>query len=346
MSEPFTPAPVANIDHTKPIFAGILPHGRAWGNHAGTGRIQKMHRQHHADIDAAMEYVTQQRAKGEVWWHTDAAAGAYLENAQRYLESVRTIRAGWPEGSQDVLEIASEIAATLPDARKVYRKNYREAGAFPVVARALAGDPRCMVNAQRAKGGSRVITLLVDCNAGHSTTAQAMKGRAAACLAVADTVEKAGWRCEIIAFEVSPCGSNGPGALTAVEIAVRVKDAAAPVDPLRIAYPLGHPDFLRSFLFTLDGANRAQLADFRAGGTQIGVIGTLPASLPTWALETPNTYYIRNATQYAHGDNLNNPALAAAIAASPNRAAFLMAHKILDDLKAQGCPALAGDNEA
>jgi hypothetical protein len=322
-------------DSTPAIFADQLIHPAAYGVPGYESELRHVMRQHHASVDHALTYLEGQKAKRELWW-LDSAYTDHADAHQRAFDKARElIREGWPEGSQQVSEIAAQVSAAMPEGRRVFRRFHREAGAYPAIPRFLAGDPRCMVDAERARGGSKIITLLVDCNAGASTNGNTMKGRAAACLAVADTLERAGWQLEIIAFEMSPGGTSATGKREGVEVAVSAKRAGDAVDPLRLAFCLGHELMLRGLLLCLDGATLAQRDLWKRGGTDVGVVGGLPASLPP-EMVPAGTYYVRNATQYSYDPSLMTPEEAA----HPHSGAIAMARAIIADLKAQGCPAI------
>lgn len=149
---------------------------------------------------------------------------------------------GWPEGAARAARLRDKIVASTPQQSRFV--GYAMAGAYPNVARFVAGNPMHMRSLDSARARRRpLITLLSDIGANANVDAHVFVNRAAVVAAVVDAIESRGFACGVVSYCI---GSDG---VTAWTCAVTVKETHTPADISRLAFGLGHPALLRRFMF-------------------------------------------------------------------------------------------------
>lgn len=152
--------------------------------------------------------------------------------------AIKLCRDGWPDGANRAARLRDKIAAAHPIQRKL--ASWGVAGAYPSVARALAGNPLAMRQFDNRESRRRpVLTLVSDfaCNAGVG--GNAITNRAAVVAAIVDSVEASGFACHVVAFEASRGGD-------CVQLcAATVKESDQSADIGRLAFALGHAAMFR-----------------------------------------------------------------------------------------------------
>ncbi|QWY83160.1 hypothetical protein [Rhizobium phage RHph_X2_24] len=159
------------------------------------------------------------------------------------LTALDLARNGWPQGIAN----AQQVLETL-DIEHVLqrRRSYAVAGGSVSVGRMLAGNPVHMVKRPKLPG-RRVVTLFVENMASAYMKAETLTVRAAIVAALADILETNGYSCEIVNVTVSNFMSGKPAAHTTVVL----KHAGEKLNIADLAFALGHPSFLRRFVFAL-----------------------------------------------------------------------------------------------
>lgn len=159
-------------------------------------------------------------------------------------QAVQLAQTGWEEGVLKVEALQKNILVRHPLQLKPVQ--YGIAGAYPNVARAIAGDPFNMRIPDLAKASKRpVLTLLSDIGTNCGGKAEALLNRAAVVAALVDQIEAAGYSTEVVAF----AGVYSWADSTKVRIYVQVKNSNQPVDIARLAFGLGHPGMFRRLSF-------------------------------------------------------------------------------------------------
>lgn len=216
---------------TAPLFAAILPampdtaHAVRW---------------HYADI-ADMNIPADRPASA---WLGSAWNGD--DNDKRGTSTMRDAmtlaREGWKAGADQAHKLRDGIEAATPHMPRLTR--YDVAGSVPSVARAIAGNPMNMRRMQVAESRRMpTITLLCDTSVSWNFPGEAMLKHATAIAAVADILEGAGYRCEILAVE-----RTGDGSMT-LESVIRAKAPEDTANLSKLVFTLGHASVLRRLMF-------------------------------------------------------------------------------------------------
>jgi len=187
----------------------------------------------------------------EKFWHQGGKQSGResFTGTETWAAAVALARDGWREGAERVARLRDKINAANPTGPRMVR--YGVAGAYPVVARAVAGNPMNMRSIDTARIRRRpVVTLISDVCASGNVSKDVITRRAAATAAIVDAVEAAGFSCEVVAFARVKAGgkSNFAG-----HVMVTVKEAGQPVDVARLAYGLGHASMFRRQMFLAFG---------------------------------------------------------------------------------------------
>lgn len=237
------------------------------------------------------------------WDNENNRRGGGISNA------ITLARQGWPEGAEQARALHAGIQASVPVRAKLARHDV--AGEFPVIARALAGNPLYMRRMVRKETAQRPIVLLVcDICVSWNFPASGMLAHAAAVAAVVDFLEDAGFRCNVIVVARATCSK------VSSEIAVQLKAPEQPLNLATLAYGMGHPSFFRRLMFATWYAD----ADCKPLGTALGVVKSIPAA-----------------------PELGTYTIGAASKAGDNATAQARFRHILRELDRQGCPGIPED---
>lgn len=148
---------------------------------------------------------------------------------------------GWTEGRDRVAKMRDSIVARNPQMKQPAR--WGVAGAIPNVPRYLSGNPAHMRMIDNAKARRKVvITLLSDTSTSWYVDHSTITNRAAVVAAIVDSIEGAGFACNVITF-------NNTVRNIRATIAVQVKESHQAVDIGRMAYGLGHAAMFRRLMF-------------------------------------------------------------------------------------------------
>lgn len=172
-----------------------------------------------------------------------------------YDAADRLARAGWREG----VEKMAPMAAALTDAVRP-RKRKTEIAPSPVgpgsvsMGRYLMGHPkpydrrRDTEEFEDSQAPRGVLRLLVNIGAAASISTEAIFARGAAACALADCLETAGYRVEIVGvwwMQPGRCDDRS------MNVQVTLKQADQPLERDLMAFALAHPSTLRRLLFSV-----------------------------------------------------------------------------------------------
>lgn len=174
-------------------------------------------------------------------------------------ESINLARFGWPEG-KDKLEPVLELMQRQTYQR-TKRKGYDIAGAYPSVARAIAGDPASMIRIKHdMKSQTPVIGIHVNRVVSASVSNRTIINRGAAILSACDDLEKNGFSCEIM---VHDHGRDKSKKVEAYSLIFPIKRAGEALDLDRAAFLLMHPAATRRHNFHMfDRATDLNVMDY------------------------------------------------------------------------------------
>lgn len=224
-------------------------------------------------------------------------------------------RDGWQDGSERVARLRDKINAQNPIGPRLVK--YDVAGAYPIVARHLAGNPLSMRRFDSARLRRKpVLTLINHMGGRFSVPAECFINKCAVVAAIVDAIESAGYSCHVIGISQSATEATYSDYLCGV--AITIKQPGEQVDISRMAFALGHVGMFRRIVF----GTRSTLQANRPLGPGLGsTIDFVPGTLPeaTYALPSMNT----NHKLFTTEDKAGTEGLA----------------KLISELAAQGCPA-------
>lgn len=190
--------------------------------------------------DIAQGHHGRARARG---WDIDENWFFGTTNMQHAMKLVRD---GWPEG----LELAEQISHQLTGRNAIERRRkYSVAGGNVNVGRMLANNPLHMT-ARAKQPGKKVITFFVEASMSASIEPKYAIIRAALVAAIVDILEMNGFSCEIVSTSINNVGNKA-----ASQIATTLKAAGEPLSINDIIFGLGHPSYLRRFVFACEGSD-------------------------------------------------------------------------------------------
>lgn len=225
---------------------------------------------------------------------------------------------GWKEGAERVERLRDKINVANPKGPRLV--SWGVAGAYPSVARALAGNPLNMRKLDLARAKRKpVMTIVSHYGATADVDAQSMERRAACAAALVDEVETAGFSVELIAYTASSASN------VVAETAFVLKEAGAALDVARVAFGLGHPAMLRRLTFAIRSSRR----EAKPLGAGMGSTIYDGLKLPPGCYMLPAIQYL-GAGKFRSDELTVKDGLPAMIAA----------------LRAQDCPAFPKDERA
>jgi len=148
---------------------------------------------------------------------------------------------GWPVGVENAAAVLEAISVEHATQR---RRRHSLAGGSVNVGRLLAGNPLHM-RSRPKQPGRKVVTLFIAGGNSAYIEAESMIIRAAIIAAIADILEREGYSCEIVNVWTAASYGNKP----AVQIATTLKQAGQKMNLPDLVFALGHPSFLRRFMF-------------------------------------------------------------------------------------------------
>jgi hypothetical protein len=158
--------------------------------------------------------------------------------------ALKLARDGWPEGAERAARIRDKITAANPVGPRLVK--YDVAGAYPIVARHLAGNPLSMKRYDTARLRRKpVITLVSHMSTRWRTPAANFIRRAGVVAAIIDVVESAGFACHVLASGGAEIDDKS------WRVGFTLKESHQPVDIDRIAFGVGHPSMYRRIGFCL-----------------------------------------------------------------------------------------------
>lgn len=166
-------------------------------------------------------------------------------------EAIEIARNGW---SKAIEEAEKFISSLDHDFAKQKRRKHSLAGGHVNIGRMLSGNPVCMTRRTKQKG-NQIITLIIEADVLAQIDASMISKRTYCIAAMVILLERAGFRCEVVAHSGAVSEFNKIRPKVEVSIACVLKQATEYLDLNSIVFALGHPSFLRRFLFALAAVN-------------------------------------------------------------------------------------------
>lgn len=258
--------------------------------------------------ERAAEYLQSKNAK-DFWYTTPQTSDDLSFYGVSYKSALAMIKDGWQEGASRVRKMRDKINAKNPRGPRLVK--YDVAGAFPVVARAIAGNPLNMRRMDSAKLRRRPIITLVNHMGGLADVdADCFVNKCAVVAAIVDSIEAAGYSCHVLGLAMAKTGSHLAGTV------MQVKAPGEHVDTARMAMALGHVGMFRRIVFSLracDQNNNDKLSG-------MGATADFPANIS-------GTYVLPSMNQNAEMFSTEDKAMTVGL------------KHFIDTLASQGCPA-------
>lgn len=116
-------------------------------------------------------------------------------------------------------------------------------GFLPCIPAYLSGQPRNMFSIKRIYQKSKIINLIIDHAIPSTVSADKIINAGAQIASAVCSIEKSGVRVNLF------IGISGKKKNQTLTCLVKIKNAGAPLNKLRITYPIVHPSFLRRHFF-------------------------------------------------------------------------------------------------
>jgi hypothetical protein len=160
---------------------------------------------------------------------------------------------GWLDGIERVSKLREKISLSHPTAKQATRHDV--AGAYPIVPRAVAGNPLHMRRIETSRTRKRpVVTLVTNISGNCMIPNKCFTNRAGVVAAIVDMIEATGYSVHLIAATCATGPNHNLGAVTAIT----VKEPGQPVDVPRLAFAVGHADFFRGLVLVSSAAHMAR----------------------------------------------------------------------------------------
>lgn len=157
---------------------------------------------------------------------------------------------GWRDGEK----LMKEQIAQAHIVQKLFSRKavgVDVAGAFPLVAAAVAGDPMCMVTPDADSLKTKpIVRIVVNVAVSGNVPREVIYARGGAILAWVDELEQCGYRCEIVVIETGIFGAKSPNPKGVMFMATG-KLPEEPLDIDRMGFLLCHPAVQRRVFFSL-----------------------------------------------------------------------------------------------
>jgi len=231
-----------------------------------TGNVATIH---FASLGAAVEHA---EGPASTDHERRSHTGTGFFGTQTWQEALTLASEGWAEGRDRVARFAARMVDDVQGRTARVAYEYAETGPIFDLGAYLDDDPFCMQRpieeTEAVIGRGPIVRIVANVTASGMVSASVIERRGAAVAAVADALEHAGRRAEIIVTYTS--ARNG----YAVHVSATVKAPDQPINMDVIAFALAHPASLRRIGFAI---YETAPEPFR---TKIGLYGTAGYGYP------------------------------------------------------------------
>ena len=147
-----------------------------------------------------------------------------------------------------ILEIKSKLDYEMNSKESIkVRSRADVAGYSPIVANAVMGLPKSMINSYRVPVKNKIVDIYINHSVGAIMSAETIEFRGAYILSYIDHLEQNGYRVNLFAgaFSYNMESDDYSG------FYVKVKSASQPLNTLKAAFYAVHPSFLRRIYFRI-----------------------------------------------------------------------------------------------
>ncbi len=162
-----------------------------------------------------------------------------------YAQAVNLAEFGWPEGRELISDVTCDMKPENVEVQQQMTTQIDVAGAYPIVALAVAGEPAHMVDIQQAETSHKIIRVVVSISNPARIDPEALIANGGAVVSYVAALEGAGWSCEIWTHFDTRTGGN------LFRTQVCIKRAGDLLDLDRVGFCLAHPAMLRKLMFRM-----------------------------------------------------------------------------------------------
>lgn len=155
---------------------------------------------------------------------------------------------GDAKSQSKILEIKSKLDYEV-NSKQVNKVRSRAdvAGYSPIVANAVMGLPKSMINSYRVPVKNKIVDIYINHSVGAMMDAETIEFRGAYILSYIDHLEQNGYRVNLFAGAVSYSSDDDEYS----GFYVKVKSSSQPMNILKAAFYVVHPSFLRRIYFRI-----------------------------------------------------------------------------------------------
>lgn len=162
--------------------------------------------------------------------------------------AVDMVNRGWNEGTKDVLARLDQVKHSLEEQFTGYRMEVT--GQFFDVGLVVSGEPECWFQ-EETEPIRKVAKIAVNATASCGTSANLIRNRGAAIVALADHLQQVGWIVELSVFFVALGHANRDNNENTI---IRIDVPTRPVDIDELAFLVAHPAGFRRLGFAAEEA--------------------------------------------------------------------------------------------
>lgn len=165
-----------------------------------------------------------------------------------FKEATDLMIKGDEKSQSKILEIKSKLDYEM-NSKQVNKVRSRSdvAGYSPIVANAIMGLPKSMINSYRVPVKNKIVDIYINHSVGAIMSAETIEFRGAYILSYIDHLEQNGYRVNLFAGAFSYGGGNDDYS----GFYVKIKSSSQPMNTLKAAFYVVHPSFLRRIYFRI-----------------------------------------------------------------------------------------------
>lgn len=169
-------------------------------------------------------------------------------HTHNFDEAVDLMIKGDVKSQSKILEIKSKLDYEV-NSKQVTKVRSRAdvAGYSPIVANAVMGLPKSMINSYRTPVKNKIVDIYINHSVGAFMDAETIEFRGAYILSYIDHLEQNGYRVNLFAGAVSYSADNDEYS----GFYVKIKSSSQPMNILKTAFYVVHPSFLRRIYFRI-----------------------------------------------------------------------------------------------
>ncbi len=196
--------------------------------------------------------------------------GADWRGSRTFAEADKLAVEGWPDGLARAEKLRAQLVGVLGSRSYRPRLSRALAGFSPCVPAAIAGDPENMFSLRRveAPNNGKIVTIVYNNCVSAGLSAETLMLRGAIALALVDSLESCGFRCEV---QIGS-GCRQRGAHPQHETFVTLKRPEEPLNIDTLSFWLVHPSTFRRMIFSIWENCWTETCDFPGLGQPSGVV--------------------------------------------------------------------------